>query len=141
MLRKMLRSKIHRATITQCDLDYVGSITIDSDLLAAAQIRPNESVLVLDIDNGARFETYVIAGEHGSGIIGINGAAARLVEVGHKVIVVCFGLITEDQLDDHVAEIVLCDQQNRIADQFRYTSRIPVSHKSGPACAEPALNH
>ena len=80
MLRKMMRGKIHRATITFCDADYVGSATIDADLLRAADIRPNESVHVLDIDNGERFETYVIRGEAGSGVIGINGAAANLVE-------------------------------------------------------------
>ena len=135
MLRKMLRSKIHHATITQCDLNYVGSITIDADLLEASDIRPNEAVLVLDIDNGARFETYVIKGKSGSGIIGINGAAARLVEVGHKVIIVCFGLLTEDKLDEHVSQIVVCDEQNRIADQFQYTSTLerPIEQVS---CAE-----
>ena len=98
MLRKVLRGKIHRATITFCDLDYVGSITIDADLLRAAGIRPNESVHVLDIDNGARFETYVIRGEPGSGVIGVNGAAAHLVETGHKVIIVAYGLLQESSM-------------------------------------------
>ena len=124
MLRKMLRSKIHRATITECDADYVGSATIDVDLLRAADIRPNESVLVLDIDNGVRFETYVIRGEAGSGVIGINGAAARLVEPGHKVIIVCFGLLTEDRLDDHVATIVLADADNQVDRVLHYHSRL-----------------
>ena len=124
MLRKMLRSKIHRATITECDADYIGSATIDAHLLRAADIRPNESVLVLDIDNGARFETYVIRGEAGSGVIGINGAAARLVEPGHKVIIVCFGLMTEDRLDDHVSTIVLADAHNQVHQVLHYDSRI-----------------
>lgn len=124
MLRKMLTGKIHRATVTQCDPDYVGSITIDADLLRAAGIRPNESVLVLDIDNAARFETYVIKGEAGSGIIGINGAAAKLVEPGHRVIVVCFGLLDPSELDDHEAEVVICDDDNRIARQLRYPSTL-----------------
>jgi aspartate 1-decarboxylase len=124
MLRKMLRSKIHRATITGCDADYVGSVTIDLDLLRAADMRPNESVLVLDIDNGARFETYIINGEPGSGVIGINGAAARLVEPGHKVIIVCFGLMTEDKLDAHRATIVLADADNRVDQVLHYHSRL-----------------
>ena len=124
MLRKMLRSKIHRATITECDADYVGSITIDADLLRAADMRPNEAVLVLDIDNAARFETYIIRGQPGSGVIGINGAAAKLVQPGHKVIIVCFGHLTTDALDDHEARIVLVDQHNRVAKQMRYSSQI-----------------
>ena len=124
MLRKMLRSKIHRATITECDADYVGSVTIDLNLLRAADIRPNESVLVLDIDNGVRFETYVIRGEAGSGVIGINGAAARLVEPGHKVIIVCFGILTEDRLEDHVATIVLADADNQVDRVLHYDSRL-----------------
>jgi aspartate 1-decarboxylase len=125
MFRKMLRSKIHRATITQCDPDYVGSITIDADLLRAADIRPNEAVMVFDIDNAARFETYVILGEAGSGIIGINGAAAKLVNVGDKIIIICFGHLTEDQLDDHQATVVLADQHNRIAKVMHLRSILP----------------
>ena len=124
MLRKMLRGKIHRATVTMCDPDYVGSITIDADLLRAADIRPNEAVHVLDIDNGARFETYVIRGEPGSGVIGINGAAARLTAPGHKVIIVCYGLLESRFVDEHEAKIVLADGQNRIAEQRRYASLI-----------------
>lgn len=126
MLRKMLRSKIHRATITECDVDYVGSITVDADLLRAADIRPNEAVLVLDIDNAARFETYVIRGEPGSGVIGINGAAAKLVEPGHKVIIVCFSQLEPDELDEHQSRIVLVDEHNRLAKQMRYSSLIDV---------------
>ena len=124
MLRKMMRAKIHRATITQCDPDYVGSITIDADLLAASGIRPNEAVLVLDIDNAARFETYVIKGQPGSGVIGINGAAAKLVEVGHKVIIVCFGHLQDHELDDHVAKVVLADDRNGVADTLDYASTL-----------------
>jgi len=127
----MMRAKIHRATITQCDPDYVGSITIDADLLRAAGIRPNEAVLVLDIDNAARFETYVIRGEPGSGVIGINGAAAKLVEVGHKVIIVCFGLLTEDKLDDHVGNVVVADEHNAVGQTFRYASLIDVPETVG----------
>jgi len=122
MLRKMMRAKIHRATITQCDPDYVGSITVDAELLAAVDIRPNESVLVLDIDNAARFETYVIRGEPGSGVIGVNGAAAKLVSEGHKVIIVAFGLLDEAELDDHVGRVVVCNDENTIAERLTYRS-------------------
>jgi aspartate 1-decarboxylase len=124
MLRKMLRGKIHRATVTQCDPDYVGSITIDADLLRAAGIRPNEAVHVLDIDNAARFETYVIRGQPGSGIIGINGAAAKLAAPGHKVIIVCYGFLDSVEVDDHEARIVLVDRQNRITQELRYGSSL-----------------
>jgi len=124
MLRKLMRAKIHRATVTQCDLDYVGSITIDADLLAVAGLRPNEAVWVLDLDNGARFETYVIRGNPGSGIIGINGAAARLTEVGHKVIILAYGLLTEDTLDDHTATVVVADQHNRVDQVLHYPSTL-----------------
>lgn len=124
MLRQLLRGKIHRATITQCDPDYVGSITIDAELLRATDIRPNEAVHVLDIDNGQRFETYVIRGEPGSGIIGINGAAARLVAPGHKVIIVCYGLLEEREIDEHEARVVLVGEGNRITQQLRYASVI-----------------
>lgn len=124
MFRKMLRAKIHRATVTRCDLNYVGSITIDADLLAAADIRPNEAVSVFDLDNAVRFETYVIRGEPGSGEIAINGAAARLVEVGHRVIIVCFGYLEPRELDRHEATVILVDERNRVERQLRYDSHI-----------------
>lgn len=122
MLRKMLRSKIHRATVTHCDPDYVGSITIDALLLEAAGMLPNEAVAIYDITNAARFETYVIRGEPGSGVIGINGAAAKLVEKGDKVIIASYGLYTEDQLEGHGSQIVLCNDHNGIAEVRRYQS-------------------
>ena len=124
MLRKMMRAKIHRATITQCDPNYVGSITVDADLLRASGIRPNEAVLVLDIDNAVRFETYVIRGEPGSGIIGVNGAAAQLVAPGHKVIIVCFGYMDSADLDDHIATVVLADEDNGVGQVIKYDSMI-----------------
>ena len=125
MLRKMLLGKIHRATITQCDVDYVGSITIDADLLEAAGILPNEAVMVLDIDNAARFETYVIAGPRGSGVIGVNGAAAKLVNPGHKVIILNYGLLNPRELIDHDAAVILCDDTNGIAERLSYPSTLP----------------
>lgn len=124
MLRTMLRAKIHRAVVTQCDPDYVGSITIDADLLRAADIRPNEMVHVADIDNSERFITYVIRGAPGSGIIGVNGAAARLVQPGHRLIIMCYGDLLESELDSHEARIVLVDERNRITEARRYASLI-----------------
>lgn len=140
MLRKLMTGKIHRATVTQCDPDYVGSITIDADLLRAADIRPNEAVLVLDIDNAVRFETYVIKGRPGTGIIGINGAAARLVEPGHKVIIVAFGLFQPQEIDEHLAKVVVCDGQNRVHQQLRYGSTLDVPAANElPADIAPAV--
>ena len=114
MQRVMLKSKIHRATITGCDLHYVGSITIDADLLDAADILEHEQVHVLDIDNGARFETYTIAGQRGSGEIQINGAAARLVHVGDTVIVVSYAQYDERELESYEAKVVHVNAENRI---------------------------
>jgi aspartate 1-decarboxylase len=106
MQRVMLKSKIHRATITGCDLHYVGSITIDPDLLEGADILEHEQVHVLDIDNGARFETYTIAGERGSGTMQINGAAARLVHQGDTVIVVSYANYERAELEQYEPRVV-----------------------------------
>jgi aspartate 1-decarboxylase len=114
MIRTMLKSKIHRATITDSDLHYVGSITVDPDLLAAADIRIHEQVAVVDVDNGARFETYTIAGEPGSGEIKVNGAAARLVHTGDTVILISYGLYPDDELAGYVPKVVHVDRANRI---------------------------
>lgn len=124
MFTRVLRAKIHRATITQTDLDYVGSITIDQDLLEATGIRPNEFVLISDVDNGNRFETYVIKGEQGSGIIGVNGPAARLVAIGHRIIIFSTLYMDPSKMDDHYAQIVLVDEENRITRQMRYPSSL-----------------
>ena len=124
MLRKLMRAKIHRATVTQCDLHYVGSITIDADLLEVSGLRPNEAVWVLDIDNGSRFETYIIRGEPGSGIIGINGAAAHLTEVGHKVIILAYGMVDHAEVDDHISNVVVADEHNRVEQVLNYPSTL-----------------
>jgi aspartate 1-decarboxylase len=110
----MLKSKIHRGTITGSDLDYVGSITIDADLLDAADVREHEQVHVLDIDNGARFETYTIAGERGSGEITVTGAAARLVHSGDKAIVVSYAEYDEAELERYEPRVVHLDADNGI---------------------------
>ncbi|MDG1873339.1 MAG: aspartate 1-decarboxylase [Mariniblastus sp.] len=114
MLRTLLRSKIHRARVTQADLNYEGSITIDLDLMDAAQMIPFEKVDVLNVSNGNRLTTYVIPGVRGSGKICINGAAARLVKVDDVVIIVCYGEFTEAELVGHSAQIVLVDDDNKI---------------------------
>ena len=106
MLRVMLKSKIHRATITGSDLHYVGSITRDADLLEAADMLEHEQVHVLDIDNGARFETYTIAGERGSGVVQINGAAARLVHEGDTIIVISYAHYDETELERYQPRVV-----------------------------------
>ncbi len=106
MNRTMLKSKIHRATVTGSDLHYVGSITVDADLLDAADIREHEQVHVVDVDNGARFETYTIAGARGSGEIKINGAAARLVHTGDTVILISYASYDERELDSYEPKVV-----------------------------------
>ncbi len=113
MQRKMLKSKIHRATVTDCDLHYVGSITVDADLLEKSDILENELVHVLDIDNGNRFETYTIAGERGSGMMQVNGAAARLVAKGDKIIVVSYAEYSEAELENYEPIVVHVDEDNR----------------------------
>lgn len=113
MLSKLLKAKIHRATVTFTDVSYHGSITIDPALLKAAGMLLNEAVLVADCDNGNRFETYIIPGEVGSGTIGINGAAARLTAVGNTVIIMTFGQLADDELAAHRSRVVLVDGQNR----------------------------
>jgi aspartate 1-decarboxylase len=110
----MLKSKIHRATVTDCDLHYVGSITVDPDLLEAADIRPHEQVHVVDVDNGARFETYTIPGERGSREMQVNGAAARLVHRGDTIIVISYATYDEAELDEHEPRVVHVTRDNEI---------------------------
>lgn len=114
MMRTLMTSKIHRATVTQADLHYIGSVTIDADLLAAADLMENEKVSVVDISNGSRLETYVIAGAAGSGVISINGAAAHLVNPGDLVIIMAYGLMTEDEARAHSPRVVHVDHENRV---------------------------
>jgi aspartate 1-decarboxylase len=114
MHRTMLKSKIHRGRVTDCDLHYVGSITVDPLLLEAADILPHEQVTVLDIDNGARFETYAIEGERGGGELQVNGAAARLVHRGDTVIVLSYAQYTQAELAGYRARVVHVDDRNQI---------------------------
>lgn len=110
----MLKSKIHRATVTQAELDYVGSITVDSGLLEASGILEYEKVQIVDINNGTRFETYTIAGEHGSGIICLNGAAARCVSTGDKIIIMAYCSVTPEEANAHTPKVVFVDDKNNI---------------------------
>lgn len=114
MLRFMLKTKIHRATVTESNVAYEGSITIDRDLMDAAGIVPFEQVGVYNINNGERFETYVIEGDRGTGVIGLNGAAARKGLVGDLIIIVTYTAVTEDELGRHNPTILLMDEKNRI---------------------------
>ena len=114
MLRTMFHAKIHRATVTQADLHYVGSVTVDEDLLDAADLLPGELVHIVDITNGARLETYTIAGERGSGVIGINGAAARLVQPGDLVILIAYAQLTTAEAKELKPHVVFVDADNKI---------------------------
>ena len=114
MLRPMLIGKIHRATVTQANLDYVGSITIDADLLDAADVLPGQQVDVVDVTNGARLTTYAIAGERGRGGVGINGAAAHLIRPGDVVIIIAYGMLTDAEARTRPAQVVFVDADNRI---------------------------
>jgi aspartate 1-decarboxylase len=114
MLRTMMKSKIHRATVTQADLHYVGSVTVDEDLLEAADLLPGELVHIVDVTNGARLETYTIAGERGSGVLGINGAAAHLVHPGDVVILIAYGQMDTTEAHELRPNVVFVDAENRI---------------------------
>lgn len=120
MLRMMLNSKIHRATVTEADLNYVGSITIDKDLLDAVGMLPNEKVHIVNNNNGARFETYIIAGERGSGVICVNGAAARLVQRGDIVIILSYAYVMNENARDHKPTVAIMDAENQIKEILHY---------------------
>ena len=116
MMRTMLKSKVHRATVTQADLHYVGSVTVDEDLMDAADLLAGEQVAIVDVTNGARLETYVIPGERGSGVLGINGAAAHLVHPGDLVILITYGLVDETEVGSHLPRVVHVDGANRVVE-------------------------
>ncbi|RJE90837.1 aspartate 1-decarboxylase [Paenibacillus sp. 1011MAR3C5] len=114
MFREMHKSKIHRAVVTEANLNYVGSITIDQDILDASNILENEKVQIVNINNGARLETYVITGPRGSGMICLNGAAARLVQPGDRVIIISYAMMEESVARTYRPHVVIMDEQNRI---------------------------
>ena len=117
---KMLKGKIHRATVVQAELEDIGSITVDKDLLEASGILEYEKVQIVNINNGSRFETYTIAGERGSGLICLNGAAARCVQVGDKIIIMAYCNMDEKEAKDHKPRVVFVDEKNKIEKLSRY---------------------
>ncbi|WP_431238557.1 aspartate 1-decarboxylase [Mycolicibacterium aichiense] len=125
MFRTMLKSKIHRATVTHADLHYVGSVTIDADLMDAADLLEGEQVTIVDIDNGARLETYAIAGRRGTGVIGINGAAAHLVHPGDLVILIAYGVMTDAEAREYRPRVVFVDADNRQIDLGDDPAHVP----------------
>ncbi|MFE3907488.1 aspartate 1-decarboxylase [Streptomyces sp. NPDC059153] len=116
MYRTMMKSKIHRATVTQADLHYVGSLTIDAELMDSANLLPGERVDIVDIDNGARLSTYVIEGPRNSGVIGINGAAARLISPGDLVIIIAYAMVTDEDSAKLEPRVVFVDEENKVVD-------------------------
>ncbi|AXH98886.1 aspartate 1-decarboxylase [Sporosarcina sp. PTS2304] len=114
MFRMMMNGKLHRATVTEANLNYVGSITIDAALLDAAGMLPNEKVQIVNNNNGARFETYIIEGERGSGVICVNGAAARLVQPGDIVIILSYVYMTDEEARTHTPNVLIMDENNRV---------------------------
>ena len=121
MFLEMMQAKIHRAVVSDVNLNYAGSITIDEVLLAAAGILPHQKVQVVNVNNGVRFETYTLAGEAGSGVIRVNGAAARLAQPGDIIIIIAYALMTETEGAAHQPKVVLVDERNRIVDAARQT--------------------
>lgn len=114
MFRTMMNAKIHRARVTEANLNYVGSITIDSDILDAVGLAANEKVQIVNNNNGARFETYIIPGERGSGVVCLNGAAARLVQEGDVVIIISYALVPEEKIPYHQPKVAIMDENNKI---------------------------
>ena len=125
MLRTMLKSKVHRATVTDANLHYVGSVTVDEDLMEAADLLPGEQVAIVDVTNGARLETYVITGERGSGVIGINGAAAHLVRPGDLVILIAYGQMDDAEAREYRPRVVFVDDANRAVDLGHDPTHVP----------------
>ena len=120
MIMTMLKGKVHRATVVQAELDYVGSITIDEALMEASGICEYEQVQIVDINNGQRFETYVIAGERNSGMICLNGAAARMVQVGDKIIIMCYAGMSSEEMNGYAPKDVFVDDENKVKRITRY---------------------
>ncbi|MCA1058357.1 aspartate 1-decarboxylase [Rossellomorea aquimaris] len=118
MYRTMMSGKIHRATVTEANLDYVGSITIDEDILDVVGMLPNEKVQIVNNNNGARLETYIIPGERGSGVICLNGAAARLVQKGDIVIIISYKMVAEEMVHNHTPRVAIMGEHNRVVDMI-----------------------
>lgn len=126
MFRNMMNGKIHRATVTEANLNYVGSITIDEDVLDAVGMIANEKVQIVNNNNGARLETYIIPGPRGSGVICLNGAAARLVQVGDTVIIISYVLVAEDRISAHKPKVAIMDQHNQIKELISHEPALTI---------------
>lgn len=120
VFRTMMKGKIHRATVTEANLNYVGSITIDEDILDAVDMLPNEKVAIVNNNNGARLETYIIPGERGSGVVCLNGAAARLVQPGDIVIIISYAIIAEEHVKNHQPKVAIMGENNKIIDMISH---------------------
>lgn len=120
MYRTMMKAKLHRARVTEANLNYVGSITIDEELLEAVDMLPNEKVQIVNNNNGARFETYIIPGKRGSGVICVNGAAARLVQEGDVIIIISYALVSEDELKTFSPKIAIMNEENKIVEMIHH---------------------
>ena len=131
MIMTMLKGKIHRATVVQAELDYVGSITINEALMEASGISEYEQVQIVDVNNGQRFETYVIAGERNSGMICLNGAAARMVQVGDKIIIMCYCGMSPDEMEGYAPKVVFVDEENKVSRITRYEKHGLLSEMGG----------
>ncbi|MCM3718903.1 aspartate 1-decarboxylase [Fictibacillus phosphorivorans] len=118
MFRTLMKAKIHRATVTESNLNYVGSITIDEDILDAVDMIPNEKVQIVNNNNGARFETYIIPGKRGSGVMCLNGAAARLVQEGDTIIVISYAMFDEAEAKNHQPKVAIMDKNNKIQEML-----------------------
>ncbi|MEM5014672.1 aspartate 1-decarboxylase [Metabacillus indicus] len=118
MFRTMMKGKIHRARVTEANLNYVGSITIDEDILDAVDMLPNEKVQIVNNNNGARFETYIIPGERGSGTVCLNGAAARLVQEGDVVIILTYAMMSEEEVREHKPKVAIMNENNEIVEML-----------------------
>ncbi|MCB5180658.1 aspartate 1-decarboxylase [Streptomyces antimicrobicus] len=128
MHRTMMKSKIHRATVTQADLHYVGSVTVSADLMEAADLLPGEKVDIVDIDNGARLSTYVIEGPRDSGVIGINGAAARLISPGDLVILIAYASVSDEEARDLKPRVVFVDGDNKVVTEGSDPADVPLGY-------------
>lgn len=126
MFRTMMSGKLHRARVTEANLNYIGSITIDEDLLDAVGMLPNEKVQIVNNHNGARFETYIIAGERGSGVVCLNGAAARLVQEGDVVIIISYALVSETEVHNHEPKIAILDENNEIVELLHHETEATI---------------
>lgn len=122
----MMNGKIHRATVTEANLNYVGSITIDEDILDAVGMAANEKVQIVNNNNGARLETYIIPGERGGGVICLNGAAARLVQVGDIVIIISYALVPEEKIQSHTPKVAIMDEYNRIKELINHEPALTI---------------